>query len=158
MNPRPFVAQPSLRHLCDLKVSVGKPIETGEDATGRRRIIPITGGTVEGERVNGTILDLGADWQVILPNGNAELDTRYAFVTHDGVTIDIRNFGYRNGPPDVIAALARGEEVDPSLYYMRTQPRFFTADPRYEWLTRMLCIGSGIRRADQVIISLYEAL
>ena len=37
--------------------------------------------------------------------------------------------GVRHGPPDVLAALARGEPVDPSLYYFRTSMRFRTAAP-----------------------------
>jgi hypothetical protein len=34
------------------------------------------------------------------------------------------SFGLRHGPPEVIAAIARGESVDPSTYYFRTTPRF----------------------------------
>ena len=76
--------------------------------------------------------------------------------THDGALIDIRNFGYRNGPPEVIAALGRGETVDPSLYYMRTHPRFETGDDRYAWLNRLICVGTGAREAAAVVIKVYE--
>ena len=104
-----MIAKPDLVHLCDLTVELAIPMELGDSPRGRRRIIPIVGGTVTGERLNGRILNLGADWQTILADGNAELDTRYSMETHDGALIDIRNFGYRNGPPEVIAALGRGE-------------------------------------------------
>ena len=65
--------------------------------------------------------------------------------THDGAILDIRNFGYRRGPAEVIARLAKGEEVDAGEYYMRTTPRFETGDARYAWLNTTLVIGTGAR-------------
>lgn len=149
---------PQLRHLADLDVDLGAPMELGAGPRGRRRIIPIVGGTVSGERLSGEILNLGADWQTILADGTSELDTRYVLRTHDGATIDIRNFGFRHGPKDVVDALMRGEAVDPSLYYMRTQPRFETGDARYAWLNRIICIGTGARLANGVRITFFEVL
>lgn len=149
---------PGLRHLADLDVELAAPIELGDSPRGRRRIIPIIGGTVTGERLSGEILNLGADWQTVLSDGTAELDTRYAMRSHDGASIDIRNFGYRHGPKDVLDALGRGEAVDPSLYYMRTQPRFETGDARYAWLNRIVCIGTGARLANGVRVSFFEVL
>jgi hypothetical protein len=139
-------------------VELGPPMELGDAPKGRRRIIPIVGGRVAGERLSGDILHLGADWQTVFADGTAELDTRYAMRTHDGAIIDIRNFGYRHGPPDVLAALARGEQVDPALYSMRTHPRFETGDPRYQWLNRLVAIGSGAREPAAVRISMFEVL
>jgi hypothetical protein len=152
MNP------PGLRHLCDLDVELGPPLELGDSPRGRRRIIPIVGGTVSGERLSGRILNLGADWQTIFADGTAELDTRYSMETSDGAVIDIRNFGYRHGPKEVLDALMRGEIVDPTRYYMRTQPRFETGDARYLWLNRIVCVGSGARLKDGVRISFFEVL
>lgn len=146
-----------LAHLCDLNVELAAPIEMGTSPRGVRRIIPIIGGTVSG-RVSGRILNLGADWQTVFPDGMAELDTRYAFETDDGALVDIRNFGYRHGSEQTIAALARGEDVDPSAYYMRTQPRFETGDPRYAWLNRMICVGTGSRQQASVHVSIFEVL
>lgn len=149
---------PGLRHLAHLDVELAAPIELGDGPRGRRRIIPIIGGTVTGERLSGEILNLGADWQTVLSDGTAELDTRYAMRSHDGASIDIRNFGYRHGPKHVLDALGRGEAVDPSLYYMRTQPRFETGDARYAWLNRIVCIGTGARLANGVRVSFFEVL
>ena len=151
-------APPGLRHLCELRVELAQPLELGEALRGRRRIIPIVGGTVEGERLRGRILNLGADWQTVFADGTAELDTRYAMQTDDGALIDIRNFGIRHGPPEVLAALARGELVDPSLYSMRTHPRFETGDARYAWLNRLIAVGSGAREPSAVRVSVFEVL
>jgi len=149
---------PELRHLCDLRVELGAPLELESGRAGRRRIIPHIGGTVRGERLEGRILDLGADWQTIFADGTAELDTRYAVETGDGALVDIRNFGYRHGPPEVMARLAAGEAVEPALYTMRTQPRFETGDPRYLWLNRLIAIGTGAREPQAVRMHIFEVL
>ena len=153
-----MLEQPGLRHLCDLVVELAAPMELGDGRSGRRRIIPIVGGVVSGERLKGRILHLGADWQTVFADGSAELDTRYSIETDEGALIDIRNFGYRHGSPEVLAALARGEAVEPSRYYMRTHPRFETGDPRYAWLNTMICVGTGARESASVRVSVFEVL
>jgi hypothetical protein len=148
---------PELRHLCRIDADLGPPMELGQGRAGGRRIIPIVGGTVTG-RIEGRVLNLGADWQTIFEGGVAELDTRYGIETHDGALIDVRNFGYRHGPPEVLARLAAGEEVDPALYYMRTHPRLESGDPRYSWLNRTIFVGTGARFAAGVRIEFFEVL
>ncbi|MBZ8133558.1 hypothetical protein CLD20_09785 [Afifella sp. IM 167] len=149
---------PELSHLCDLAIELSPPLELGDAPRGRRRIIPITGGRVSGERLSGRILPGGSDWQVVYADGLAFLEARYPMETDDGALIDVVNVGYRHGPPEVIAALARGEVVDPASYYMRTQPRFETGDPRYLWLNRIVAVGTGRRDPSAVHLSFYEVL
>ena len=60
---------PTLTHVADFLVEVGAPIAVGETAQGLRRVAPITGGVICGGRLNGTILNAGADYQVIGPDG-----------------------------------------------------------------------------------------
>ena len=145
---------PELKPFCELRVDLAPILEMGPGRAGQRRIIPIIGGSVSG-RVNGKILNLGADWQTIYADGSADLDTRYAFETDDGALIEIVNKGVRHGPPEVVARLARGEDVDPSDYYMRTYARLETGDPRYDWVNRMIFVGTGGRWAAQVRVSLF---
>lgn len=147
--------RPQLDLVCRLTVELDPIREMGAGRAGQRRIIPIVGGSVEGPRLRGRILNLGADWQTIFTGGLAELDTRYAFETEDGAVIEILNYGYRHGPKEVIAAVARGEEVDPASYYMRTHARLETGDARYEWVNRTLFLGVGARQQQSVAIDLY---
>lgn len=149
---------PGLRHLFDLTIELTRPHEGGDGSKGRHRIIPIVGGQVSGERVNGTILPIGADWQTVRPDAVAELDARYAFETDDGALVEIQNFGFRHGPAEVLAAVGRGEDVDPATYYMRTKALFVTADPRYDWLNRIVAVGTGARLKAAVLLSMYEVL
>jgi hypothetical protein len=145
-----------LEPLLSVEVSLAPPQELGETPLGRRRIIGITGGSFRGERLAGRVLPGGADWQVIRPDGVADLDARYTLETDDGALIYVRNHGYRHGPPEVLQKLAAGIPVDPALYYMRTTPWFETGAERYRWLNRMVCVGTGERRASSVKLDFYE--
>lgn len=145
---------PSLSHFCTLEVELGPIREMGQGRGGQRRIIPIVGGSVTGQ-VSGNILNLGADWQTIQADGVANLDTRYAFETNDGALIEVINKGVRHGPAEVIEAMARGEDQDPSTYYMRTTATLETGDQRYSWVNRMLFVGTGRRLSNAVLVELY---
>lgn len=148
--------QPVLNPVCTLLVELAPIREMGSGRAGHRRIIPIIGGKVEGPRLTGRILNVGADWQTIFHDGLAELDTRYAMETDDGATIEIRNYGYRHGPKEALDAVARGEDVDPASYYMRTHARLETGDPRYDWVNRTLFVGVGARHLQSVRIDLFS--
>ena len=151
-----FFDAPVLTHAFDLTVELDPIMEIGPGRAGQRRIIPIVGGTVEGARIRGEVLNLGADWQTVFEGGLAELDTRYAMRTHDGAVIEIVNYGLRHGPHEVMERVAAGEDVNPAEYYMRTHCRLETGDARYGWVNHQLFVGIGGRRARRVEISVYE--
>jgi hypothetical protein len=151
MTPAALEFEPLFR----AEITLAPAQELGDGPQGRRRIIPITGGTLSGPRLSGRVLPGGADWQIVRPDGVAFLDARYTVETHDGALVYVRNQGYRHGPPEVLARLARGEAVDPALYYMRTTPWFETGDARYAWLNRIVCVGRGERLAAAVRIDFY---
>jgi hypothetical protein len=145
-----------LESLLKADITLAAPQDLGESPLGRRRIINITGGTFRGKRLSGKVLPGGADWQVIRTDGVADLDARYTLETEDGALIYVRNHGYRHGPADVLKKLSLGEEVDPSLYYMRTTPLFETGDQRYAWLNRLICVGTGARKKNSVHLEIFE--
>ena len=144
-----------LEPLLRAEITLAAPQELGDTPHGRRRVIPITGGSFRGERLSGRVLASGADWQVIRADGVAELDARYTLETLEGALIYVRNFGYRHGPADVIRRLMAGEPVDPALYYMRTTPRFETGAERYRWLNSLICVATGARRAAAVELEVF---
>ena len=148
----------NLRPLFRAEITLAAPQELGATPLGRRRVIPIAGGSFSGERLSGRVLPGGADWQVIRADGVADLDARYTLQTGDGALIYVRNKGYRHGPDEVMKRLAAGEAVDPTLYYMRTTPWFETGDARYAWLNRIVCLGTGARRAAAVELEVFEVL
>jgi hypothetical protein len=146
----------NLHPLFRAEITLAAPQELGDAPHGRRRIIPITGGRIIGERVIGRVLAGGADWQIVRTDGVAELDARYTIETADGALIYVANRGVRHGPAEVLRKLAAGEPVDPALYYMRTTPWFETGDARYAWLNRIVCVATGARRAAAVELEVYE--
>lgn len=147
---------PALAHIADFLVEVGQPIAIGETARGLRRVVPITGGTIQGPRLNGAILNAGADYQIIGTDGFTRLEARYVARLDDGALIYIENRGVRFGPPEVMARITRGEPVDPAEVYFRSAPRFETAAATHQWLTRPLFVASGVRHPDRVALSVFE--
>ena len=147
---------PRLTFAFELRAKVGVPVEVGQVTHGRRRIVPIEGGTVKGPLLNGTVTDGGADWQVIQQDGFTELDTRYAIKTEQGQLVYVQNPGIRTAPPDVMQKLLAGQAVDPKLVYFRTQPKFETAAPELQWLAKSLFVGVGERYPTEVVIKFFK--
>jgi hypothetical protein len=132
--------------LMTLQVAVGDLVRIGAVPHGTRVIAPIVGGRFDGPRLRGEVLPGGGDWTLLRGDGVLELDLRLTLRTDDGALIHMTSFGLRHGPPEVIAALARGEAVDPAAYYFRTTPRFETGHSRYGFLNHLLAVATGDRR------------
>jgi len=147
------------RLLMTMHVRVGSVLNIGAVPYGMRRTAPLGGGTFEGPRLRGTILPGGsADWQLLRSDGVLEMDLRFTLQTDDGALISMRSFGLRHGPPEVIAAIGRGETVEPSTYYFRTMPRFETAHSAYVFLNRLIAVATGDRRPEGPIYTIHEVL
>lgn len=147
---------PSLQLLYASKVEVDTPLLLGKSRYGERRIINIKGGAFSGPRLSGNVLPGGADWQIIRHDAITEVEARYTLETHDGALIYVSNWGLRHGPKEVMERLAKGEDVDVDEYYFRTTPVFETGAPGYKWLNGLVSIAVGQRRANEVLITVYE--
>jgi hypothetical protein len=147
---------PRLQLALELHVQLGAPLELGEVAHGRRRIVPIVGGTFAGPGLKGKVLSGGADWQIIRADGFTEIDTRYTLETDTGQRIYVQNAGMRHAPEDVAAKILAGQEVDQSLIYMRTVPTFETSAPELQWLTRSIFIATGERHPTEAVIRVWR--
>src|ERR1043166_9753746 len=137
------------KYVFTLTVRIADVTPAGDIGHGVRRIIPITGGEVRGEKVNGRVLPFGADFQIIRPNELIDLEARYAFETDDGAVVYVENKGIRFGPVELLQKLKRGEPVDPSLIYFRTVPTFETGHDHSPWLMENLFIGSAARPGER---------
>ena len=150
---------PTLEPIADLTVFVATPIEAGQvtglNSRGRRRIIPITGGTVRGN-INGSVLSGGADFQIVVSDTCADLDARYLLQLDNGEHVFVQNRALRRGSVEDIAKLVRGEPVDPAAIYFRCVPTFEVSHPSLAWLTESIFVGTGARFPDRVEISVYR--
>ncbi len=149
---------PQLRFAFQVRASVARPVDTDAAMDIRRRMIPITGGTVAGPRLSGRVLPGGADWQVILPDGTADLVARYVIEAADGTLITVVNRGLRHGPPELLARLAAGETVDPALIYFRATPRLEAPPGPHFWMARAIFVCKAARRPDSVELDFFEVL
>jgi hypothetical protein len=148
----------NFRPLMTLQVAVAGAQKIGPVPLGTRVTAPVVSGHFEGARLRGSVLVGGGDWTLLRGDGVLELDLRLTLQTDDGALIHMTSFGLRHGPPEVIAALGRGESVDPTTYYFRTLPRFESAHPKYTFLNRLLAVASGDRRAEGPIYTIEEIL
>ena len=146
------------RPLFVMQLEVRPLVVVGATPGGARRIGLVSGGSFQGERVSGQVMDGGSDWQSVRTDGNTTLDVRLVLKTKDDALIAMTYRGMRHGPVDVIKQMEKGEAVDPSSYYFRITPLFETAAPTYEWLNRILAVGIGHRLPDGPIYSVFELL
>jgi Protein of unknown function (DUF3237) len=148
---------PTLDWLCNVDVAVAAPVDLGISEGGQRRFIAILGGPVTG-KLQGRVLPMGEDRQVLPSPRMAELDARYVIETHDGALIDVHNQALRVADEATIAALNRGEPVDPKLVYFRGWPRLRSSHPSYAWLNEKLFVCVGQRAPQGVKLSFYVML
>jgi Protein of unknown function (DUF3237) len=147
---------PRLTLVYRLEITLGPPQDLGEVARGRRRIVPQTGGTFTGPELHGTLIPgASADWQIILQDGTAFGDIRYTLQTDRGDLLYVQSRGVRHGSAEVLARLARGENVDASEYTFRTSTQIETAAPDLDWLNKGVFISVGGRQAAGVIYETY---
>jgi hypothetical protein len=150
---------PTLELIAELTVKVAAPIEAGDvhgaATRGRRRTIPITGGSVRGS-LCGRVLAGGADFQLIVSDTMAVLDARYTLALDSGARIFVQNHALRRGSAENINKLARGEPVDPAEIYFRCVPTFEVSEPSLSWLTESVFVGTGARFPDRVEIAIYR--
>jgi hypothetical protein len=115
---------------------------------GPRQIVPVTGGTFTGPKLKGTALGGGGDWIVRRPDGVSQLNVRTTLRTDDEQLIYITYNGIIYTPPG----------TPPGPLYWRTTPVFETAAPKYEWLTRIVSVGVGMRVPGKAAYRIFQIL
>jgi hypothetical protein len=108
---------------------------------GTRRIVNVTGGSIDGPRLRGTILPPGGDWITVRADGTAKLDVRLTIDTDDGALILMTYTG--------ISATRNGDRT------IHTAPLFETGDERYAWLNAVQGIGIGSSGGGVVTYQVY---
>jgi hypothetical protein len=123
---------PRAELLFEIIAECSPPEDMGVIDGGKARMIPITGGTVSGPHLSGTVMP-GADWSIVREGGIATVEARYALRADDGTIIQIWNGATtRMGPP-------REDGV-----MMITTPRFIAPDGPHAWLNHGVYCGTLI--------------
>jgi hypothetical protein len=147
---------PRLRLVYRLRASVAAPLDLGDTPQGHRRIVALSGGTFAGPELAGTLLpDGSADWQILHADGSSVGDIRYTLRTDAGALLYVQSRGLRHGPPEVLARLARGEDVAPDEYTFRTTTQIETSAPELAWLNDGVFVAVGARQSGGVAYDVY---
>lgn len=159
MSPRPGnfkLPDPRLIPIYRLEATLGEPVDLGDAGRGRRRIVPLTGGTFTGPTLTGKLLGgASADWQTVLPDGTAIGDIRYTLETDGGEFLYVQSRSVRHGSADVLARLARGEDVDAGEYTFRTSTQIETAAAELDWVNKGVFVSVGGRQPSGVVYEIY---
>ncbi|HJP41024.1 MAG TPA: DUF3237 domain-containing protein [Dehalococcoidia bacterium] len=132
-------------HLFTLRASLGAPDVIENGPQGSRVIVPVTGGSFEGERLSGEVLLPAGDWFTSRPDGSGKLDVRLTLKTNDGAAILMSYTGVLRN--------------DGNVRYLRAAPLFETGDERYSWLNSIQAVSVGFDPEPGVIrYEIYELL
>jgi len=158
-SPRPGsfeLPDPRLTPIYRLEATLGEPIDLGDSDHGHRRIVPLTGGAFTGPAISGKLLPgASADWQTLLPDGTALGDIRYTLETDGGDVLYVQARSVRHGSAEVLARLARGEDVAASEYTFRASTQIATAAAELDWLNKGVFVTVGGRRPSGVLYETY---
>ena len=148
--------EPRIRHVYHLEATVGEPLDVGEVTGGRRRVIPLTGGQFTGPELRGVLLPgTSADWQLVRPDGTAIGDIRYTLQTEHGALLYVRARSILHGDADVLARLARGDEVGAGEYTFRAAVQIEAPATDLAWLNKGVFISVGGRSSGGVAYDTY---
>jgi hypothetical protein len=146
-----------VRALFVMRLEVPPLFVVGATPDAFRRIGVIQGGLFEGERLSGVVLN-GNDWQSVRNDSCNKLDVRLLLKTDDGALIVMTYQALRAGPATIMEKLDKGEPVDPTSYYFRMNPTFETQAGKYDWINRIIAVGTGHRLAEGPLYSIFEVV
>lgn len=146
-----------LAFLATLTIRVAQSHLVGSTPWGFRRVAVFDGGTFIGPRIKAVILS-GTDTLVHRDDQTVLPDVRMTLRTDDGALVFVNYRGMRHGAPEVMARIGRDEPVQPDEYYQRNVLLFETAAPAYDWMNRMIAIGTSHRSPGKMIYDTYQIL
>jgi hypothetical protein len=147
--------EPRLEFVFELKVAVAEPVRVGRTASEDLNVTPITGGTIDGPRLTGRVLPVGADWWVTR-GATTQLDARYLIEADDGAAIDVVNRGYWHAGEEVERRLHAGNHVGEEELYYRTAFVFQTGAAPHRWLTEAQFVGYARPEPGRVCIRVFR--
>ena len=153
-----FMKNVRTKPMFAMRLDVRPLLIVGATPGAYRRVGVVTGGSFEGERLSGAVLDGSSDWQTVRNDDSTTLNVRLVLKTEDGALIGMTYQGLRHGPADIIARIEKGEVVDPASYYFRINPLFETEAAKYDWINRVIAVGIGHRFADGPVYNVFEVL
>lgn len=125
-----------------IKADLDRPMLAGAVPAGTRIVAPVVGGTVTGQRVNGTVVGPGADWAIMSADGFNRIDVRFQIKTDDGVVIYMHYTGLLEYNDKAQAGFAGGE-TSYDDHYFRSTPLLECGHKNYAWVNQTLFAAKG---------------
>lgn len=145
-------------YIGELRIEVTGSYMLGASPLGTRRLDKLGRGQFKGPRVEAKILDGGMDLLLGGADGALRPDVRLVLELDDGHVLLVQYRGVRHGPAEVMARIARGEQVAPTEYKLRTSLVFETASKKYDWMNRIVGVGVGRREPGAAVYDVFEVL
>lgn len=153
----PVLSSLPVEHLLDMAVDL-EPAQVITTPVGARMTFITAGGSVSGPQIEGELLPGGGDWLLVGSDQIGRVDVRATIRTDDGALIHYETRGVISVPADGLARLAAGEPLPFADTYVRTTPRFETADERYAWLNGIVVLGYNELSQDHIDYRMYRVL
>ncbi|WP_404430811.1 DUF3237 domain-containing protein [Microbacterium lacus] len=151
--------KPDFEYCFELRCQVDEALPLGGQTPGEGlHFARVSGGTFDGPRLSGTVLNSGGDWW----RGKGlmvQLDARYvieAAVSDGTAGIEVVNRGIWRTDPTTFERMLAGEEVSEQDLYYRTAFQFRTEHPELQWLTESQFIGYARSDPGHVIIRVFR--
>jgi hypothetical protein len=147
---------PILTQVYRLKAVIGTPLDFGDALAGRRRVLPLVGGTFTGPEVNGNLLPGGsASWQLVLPDGTAFTEFRYTLQTDRGALLYVRSNGVGQVSGEVAVRLGHSADVDHGERISHAATRVETAAPDLDWFNKGVFVTVAGRTTVSMVYEIY---
>lgn len=131
--------------ILNIHVICSSSLEVGKTIDGNLNVIPIIGGTFDG-KIKGSVMPIGADWNIDKGNGIANVSAKYVLKTEDDECISIENEG-------VIDFLNEST--------IKTRTKFLVDNnSQYAWLNTGVYVGAleGGDKPGEIEIKVYRML
>ena len=157
LDQLPLIDALPVDHLFDMHVNL-QPAQPITTPVGVRMTFITTGGIIDGPKLQGEILPGGGDWLIVGNDGVGRVDVRATLRSHDGVLIHYEARGIIKVPADGLQRLAAGEVLAFDETYVRTTPKFETADERYAWLSDLVAVGYNVLSPNHIDYRIFQVL
>jgi hypothetical protein len=124
-----------------VSLTVSATHNVGNTQYGKRRQLDVSGGTITGDKLKGTVLTGGLDYELTLSNGSIELEQVLIYKTSDNTSIFVRNCG-------VAAAGDQAVRIVPDIEA--------PTSGAYAWLNTTKLVGTRVVSGDKITLDVYD--
>ncbi|HKO48714.1 MAG TPA: DUF3237 family protein [Polyangiaceae bacterium] len=122
-------------------LTVSATHDVGTTQFGKRRQLDVSGGTITGDKLKGTVLAGGLDYELTLSTGAMELEEVLIYKTSDNTSIFVRNCG----------VAAAGDQV------VRIVPDIEApTSGSYSWLNTTKLVGTRAVSGNKITLDIYD--